>query len=156
VNKLYVIIPLIVAVSFLIFPFILYSGKMIMVVTSDSMLPVLKPYDMIVVEKTIIDDTSVGDIIVFDSHMEGIGIVAHRAVEILDDHGRIGISTKGDNVDEHDPWVVHDEDFIGIVDSIVPSMGILLIEPVRYGIVAVIIITAISLMREVMAKPKAV
>lgn len=154
-NKLYVIIPLILAVTFLIFPFVIYSGKMIMVVTSDSMLPILKPYDMIVVEKTSIDNASVGDIIVFDSHMEGIGTVAHRAVEILDDHGRIGIGTKGDNVDEHDPWIVHDEDFIGIVDNIVPSMGIFLIEPVRYGIVAVIIITAISLMREVMAKPKA-
>jgi hypothetical protein len=59
-------------------------------------------------------------------------------------------------VEEHDPWVVHDEDFIGIVNNIVPSMGIFLIEPVRYGIVAVIIITAISLMREVMAKPKTV
>lgn len=154
-NKLYVIIPLIVAVSFLIFPFILYSGNMIMVVTSDSMLPVLKPYDTIVVEKISIDKASVGDIVVFDSHMEGIGIVAHRAIEIFDDHGRIGIDTKGDNVDEPDPWTVHDEDFIGIVVNIVPSMGILLIEPVRYGIVAVIIITAISLMREVTAKPKA-
>ena len=153
-NKSYVIIPLIVAVAFLIFPFILYAGKMIMVVTSDSMLPVLKPYDMIVVEKASIDKANVGDIIVFDSHMEGIGIVAHRAVEISDDHGRIGIDTKGDNVDEPDPWTVHDEDFIGTVVSIAPSMGIFLVEPVRYGIVAVIIITAISLMREVMAKPK--
>ena len=155
-NKLYVIIPLIVAVAFLIFPFMLYAGKMIMVVTSDSMLPILKPYDMIVVEKTSIDNASVGDIIIFDSHIEGIGIVAHRAIEIFDDHGRIGISTKGDNVDEHDPWVVHDEDFIGMVVSIAPSMGIFLIEPVRYGIVAVIIITAISLLHEVMAKPKTV
>jgi len=155
VNKLYVIIPLIAAVTFLIFPFILYSGKMIMVVTSDSMLPILKPYDMIVVEKIGIDNASVGEIIVFDSHIEGIGIVAHRAIEIFDDHGRIGISTKGDNVEQEDGWIVHDEDFIGIVVSIAPSVGIFLVEPVRYGIVAVIVITAISLLREVIAKPKA-
>jgi len=156
VNKAYVIIPLVVAVAFLIFPFVLYSGNMIMVVTSDSMLPTLKPYDMIVVEKVGIDKVSVGDIIAFDSHIEGIGIVAHRAIEVLDDHGEIGLSTKGDNVETSDGWVVHDEDFIGKVVSSVPTMGVFLIEPVRYGIVAVIVITAISLLREVMAKPKTV
>ena len=156
VNKAYVIVPLVVAVVFLIFPFVLYSGNMIMVVTSDSMLPTLKPYDMIVVEKVGIDKVSVGDIIAFDSHIEGIGIVAHRAIEVFNDHGKIGLSTKGDNVETSDGWVVHDEDFIGKVVSSVPTMGVFLIEPVRYGIVAVIVITAISLLREVMAKPKTV
>lgn len=154
-NIAYIIAPLVVAVAFLIFPFVLYSGNMIMVVTSDSMLPALKPYDMIVVEKESIDEIKVGDMIAFDSHIEGIGIVAHRAVEVFDDHGEIGISTKGDNVDEPDGWVVHDEDFIGKVVSSTPSMGIFLIEPVRYGIVAVIVITAVSLLREIMVKPKA-
>ena len=154
-NTAYIIAPLVVAVAFLIFPFVLYSGNMIMVVTSDSMLPRLKPYDMIVVEKESIDEIKVGDIIAFDSHIEGIGIVAHRAVEVFDDHGKIGISTKGDNVDEPDGWIVHDEDLIGKVVSSTPSMGIFLIEPVRYGIVAVIVITAISLLREIMIKPKA-
>jgi len=156
VNKAYVIVPLVVAVTFLIFPFVLYSGKMIMVVTSDSMLPTLKPYDMIVVQKVPIDKVRIGDIIAFDSHLEGIDIVAHRAIEVFNDNGKVGISTKGDNVEGPDGWVVHDEDFIGKVVSIVPSMGVFLVEPVRYGIVAVIVITAISLFREVMAKPKSV
>ncbi|MFQ5969798.1 MAG: signal peptidase I [Nitrososphaerales archaeon] len=151
----YIIAPLVVAVVFLIFPFVLYSGNMIMVVTSDSMLPTLKPYDMIVVEKDGIDGVKVGDIIAFDSHLEGIGIIVHRAVEVLDDDGEIGISTKGDNVGEPDGWTVHDEDFIGKVVNSTPSMGIFLIEPVRYAIVAVIVITSISLLREVMVKPKA-
>lgn len=153
-NKAYVIVPLVVAVTFLIFPFVLYSGKMIMVVTSDSMLPTLKPYDMIVVQKVGIDKVRVGDIIAFDSHIDDIGIVAHRAIEVFNDNGKVGISTKGDNVEEPDGWVVHDEDFIGKVVSIVPSMGVLLIEPVRYGIFAIIAVTAISLFREVVAKPK--
>ena len=155
-NKTYVIIPLVVAVAFLIFPFVLYSGNMIMVVTSDSMLPALKPYDMIVVEKVSIDKVSVGDIIAFDSHIDGIGIVAHRAIEVLDDHGEIGLSTKGDNVEEPDGWIVHDEDFVGRIVSSVSTIGVFLIEPVRYGIVAIIVITAISLLHEVMAKPKTV
>lgn len=153
-NKAYVIAPMVVAVTLLILPFVLYWGDMIMVVTSDSMLPVLKPYDMIVVKKVGIDQASVGDIIVFDTHMEGIDIVAHRAVEVFDDHGEIGISTKGDNVESPDGWIVHDEDFIGKVVNVAPRIGVFLIEPVRYGIVAVIVITAISLLHEVTAKPK--
>ena len=155
-NKTYVIIPLVVAVAFLIFPFVLYSGNMIMVVTSDSMLPALKPYDMIVVEKVSIDKVSVGDIIAFDSHIDGIGIVAHRAIEVFNDNGEVGISTKGDNVEEPDGWIVHDEDFVGRIVSSVSTIGVFLIEPVRYGIVAIIVITAISLLHEVMAKPKTV
>jgi signal peptidase len=147
---------MVVAVTLLILPFVLYSGDMIMVVTSDSMLPVLEPYDMIVVKKISIEQARVGDIIVFNTHMEGIDIVAHRAIEVFDDHGEVGISTKGDNVNDPDGWIVHDEDFIGNVVNIAPGIGVFLIEPVRYGIVAVIVITAISLLREVTAKPKTV
>lgn len=153
-NKAYIIVPLAVSVAFLIFPFLLYYGNTIMVVTSDSMLPTLEPYDLIIVEKTNIDQIQVGDIIAFDTHVEGLGIVAHRAVEVFNENGNIGIDTKGDNVESPDPWIVHDEDLIGRVKEVVPKMGIFLIEPVRYAIVAVIIITAISLLYEVTTKPR--
>jgi len=154
VNKAYIIAPLVVSVTFLIFPFVVYYGSMILVVTSDSMLPALKPYDLIVVERTTTDQINVGDIVVFDTHIEEYGIVAHRAVGVFDDHGRIGIDTQGDNVDSPDPWVVHDEDLIGRVTHVVPSMGILLIDPVRYAIVAVVIITAISLVTDIYKEQK--
>jgi len=64
-NKSYLVIPLAVAVAFLIFPFIAYYGNEIMIVTSTSMLPVLQPNDLIVVEPTTIDQIKVGDIITF-------------------------------------------------------------------------------------------
>lgn len=153
-NKAYIIAPLAASVAFLIFPFVIYYGNAIMVITSDSMLPVLKPYDLIIVERTSIDQIEVGDIITFDSHIEGLGIIAHRAVEIFDDNGEMGIDTQGDNVDSRDPWVVHDVDLIGKVIDIVPTMGIFLIDPVRYAIVAVIVITAISLLWEISTKAK--
>ncbi len=153
-NKAYIIAPLAASVAFLIFPFVIYYGNAIMVITSDSMLPVLKPYDLIIVERTSIDQIEVGDIIAFDSHIEGLGIIAHRAVEIFDDNGEIGIDTQGDNNDSRDPWVVHDVDLIGKVTDIVPTMGIFLIDPVRYAIVAVIVITAISLLWEISTKAK--
>jgi signal peptidase I len=148
-NKAYIVAPLVIAVAFLIFPFLLYYGNMIMVVTSDSMLPTLKPYDLIVVERVSVKEIKTGDIVVFDTHLAELGIVAHRAVEIFDDHGEIGIDTKGDNVESADPWTVHSEDLIGRVFDVVPKMGIFLIDPVRYVIVAVIVITAISLVFDI-------
>src|SRR3989344_6775568 len=146
-NKTLVAIGLVISVTLLILPFMLYYGNEMMVVTSDSMIPILKPNDLLIVHRTEIDEIIVGDIIVFDSHVEGIGIVAHRVIEKFDDNGRIAINTQGDNVDEIDTWIVHDEDLIGKVIEHISFIGILLIEPVRYTLVAVIIITAISLLK---------
>ena len=125
-----------------------------MVATSDSMVPILNPNDLLIVQRTGIDKIIVGDIIVFDSHVEGIGIVAHRAIEKFDENGRIAINTQGDNVDEADTWVVHDEDLIGKVVGHISFIGILLIEPVRYTLVIVIIITTISLFKEISTESK--
>jgi len=147
-NKAIIIVPLVVAVGVLIFPFVAYFGNNMMVVTSDSMLPILKPNDLIIVKPSKIQEVKQDDIIAFDSHMHGIGIIAHRAIQVLDDEGEIAIDTKGDNNEKKDPWIVHDEDLIGIVINVIPAFGILLIDPVRYSLVAVIIITAISLLHE--------
>lgn len=150
----FIIIGLVVSVTLLILPFTLYYGNEIMVVTSDSMIPILKPNDLLIVQRMDINKITVGDIIVFDSHVEDIGIVAHRAIEKFDDNGRIGINTRGDNVDEPDTWIVHDEDFIGKVVEHISFIGILLVEPVRYTLVIVIIITAVSLLKEVVFETK--
>ena len=125
-----------------------------MVVTSDSMIPTLYPNDLLIVQMIGIDKIIVGDIIVFNTHVEDFGIVAHRAIEKFDDNGRIAINTQGDNVDEVDTWVVHDEDLIGKVTGHISFIGILLIEPVRYTLVAIIIITAISLLKEITSETK--
>ena len=155
INKGYITIPLVIAVGFLIFPFVIYYGNDVMIVTSDSMLPALKPQDLIIVQRASVDEIQVGDIIAFDSHMQGIGIIAHRAVEIYDDdHGETGIDTKGDNVEERDSWVVYDDSLIGKVIDIIPTIGIFLIEPIRYTLAAVIIITSISLIKEITSETK--
>ena len=153
-NKLYIVIPLAAAVGFLIFPFVIYHGNQIMVVTSDSMFPALKPHDLIVVKRVSIDKVKEGDIIAFDSHVEGIGIIAHRATVISEIDGEIGIDTQGDHIEEPDLWTVYDDDLIGKVTDVIPAIGILLIEPIRYSLVAVIVITAISLLKESMPKKR--
>ena len=153
-NNIYIVIPLVLATALLIFPFVVYYGNSIMVVTSDSMLPALVANDLIIVERTSIDQVQVDDIITFDSHMAGVGIIAHRAIAIEDDHGEIGIDTMGDNSEQQDPWTVHDDDLIGIVIDVIPTIGILLIDPIRYSLIAVIIITAVSLLRDITTESK--
>jgi len=147
-NKAYLVILLAVAATFLIFPFIAYYGNEIMVITSTSMLPVLKPNDLIIVEPATIDQIKVGDIITYDSHMEDWGIIAHRAIEVVDLNGEIVVKTKGDNVENKDGWHVTDSDLTGKVIDVIPSMGIFLIGPVRFTLVIVIIITAVSLLKD--------
>lgn len=153
-NKTLITIALIVSLTLLIFPFVLFYGSDIMLVTSDSMIPTLKPNDLLIAQRTEIDKIMVGDIIIFNSHIEGIGVVAHRAIEKFDDDGKIAINTKGDNVDEVDAWIVHEEDLIGKVEGSISYIGILLVEPVRYTLVIIIIITAISLLHEITSETK--
>jgi len=135
------------AVAFLIFPFVAYYGNQIMVITSTSMEPVLKPNDLIVVEKASVAQIEQGDIIAFDSHME-MGIVAHRAIEVYEHDGDLVIGTKGDNTENEDPWRVTDDDLIGKVKDVIPTVGILLVGPIRLTLAAVIIITAFSMLKE--------
>lgn len=153
-NKTLITIGLVVSVTLLIFPFVLYYGNDLMIVTSDSMTPTLNPNDLLIVQRTSIDKIIVGDIIVFNSHIEDIGIVAHRAIEKFEDDGKIAINTKGDNVDEADTWIVHKEDLIGKVEGNISYIGVLLVEPVRYTLVIIIIITAISLLHEITSEAK--
>ena len=142
-------IPLGVAIILLIYPFAVYSGSQILVVSSDSMFPTLKPNDIIIVEPVGIDEINQGDIIAFDSHTEGIGIISHRAIEIfVQADGKIGIDTQGDHLDEPDLWTVLDEDLVGLVTDVNPDSAILLAEPVRYLLVAVIVVTGVLLVRE--------
>ena len=114
-NRSLIVAGLVITASVLIFPFLAYYGNHIMVITSTSMSPALKPNDMIIVEPTEITKVKEGDIIAFDSHMKELGIIAHRAINVYEDEGQTIIETKGDNVDETDPWHVKDVDFIGII-----------------------------------------
>jgi len=147
-NNTILVIPLAVAAAFLIFPFVAYYGNEILVVTSTSMLPALKPNDLIVVEPATIDQIKVGDIITFDSHMEDWGIIAHRTVEVTEKNGELAIRTKGDNVERQDFWYITGADLTGRVIEVIPALGILLVGPIRFTLVLVIIVTAVSLLKD--------
>jgi len=153
-KRYYLIIPLVVSAILLVIPYAIYSGSYIMYMPSDSMYPTLKPNDLLVFKKTGIDEVKVGDIIAFDPHIEGIGIIAHRAVLVAGatDGGKMGIDTKGDHNDDHDTWTVWEEDLIGILDEINPSSGVLLSDYFRYPLVAIVVVSAALLIRESIPK----
>jgi signal peptidase I len=153
-NKTYVLVPISIASMLLVFPFIVGFENDVMVINSDSMIPALQPYDIIIVQNESVENIKVGDIIVFDSHVEGINIIAHRVIEKHTLNDKIGIDTKGDNVSEIDPWTVYEEDLIGKVVGHISLIGMLLIEPVRYALIIIIIVAAVSLLKEVTSEIK--
>ena len=151
-KRYYLIIPLVVSAILLVIPFAIYSGNYIMYVPSDSMYPTLKPNDLLVVKKTSIDEIKVGDIIAFDSHAEGIGVIAHRVILVAEVDGKLGIDTQGDHNEYHDLWTIYEEDLIGILDEVNPSSGVLLSNYFRYPIVAIVVVSAALLIRESIPK----
>ncbi len=106
---------------------------------------------MIIVKQVSIDEIKEGDIIAFDSHQD-MGIIAHRVIEVFEKDGQTVVDTKGDNNEKPDPWYVADDDLIGKVKSIIPVFGIVLVGPVRFVLVAVIIISAISMMKDIITE----
>jgi len=151
-KRYYLIIPLVASAILLVIPYAIFSGNYIMYVPSDSMYPTLKPNDLLVVKKTSIDEVKEGDIIAFDSHAEGIGVIAHRIILVTEVDGKLGIDTQGDHNDYHDLWTVYEEDFIGILDEVNPSSGFLLSDYFRYPIVAIVVVSAALLIRESIPK----
>ena len=77
---------------------------------------------MIVVRRSSVGEITLGDIIVFNVDIDGISGVARRAIQVFDDGGKIGIRTKGDNVESVDSLIVHEEDLVGKVVSSRPML----------------------------------
>lgn len=90
------------------------------VIATGSMEPVIYPGDVVLVNKSKIDNCKVGDIIQF--RHENIYIF-HRIIEIVKDKEEIKYRTKGDNNSAIDKDLVKKEDIKGIVVYTVPKIG---------------------------------
>ena len=142
------------AAILLVLPYAIFSQDFTMTVSMDSMTPTLKPGDFLVVKRVGINEIKEGDIIAFDAHQEGVGIIAHRAIEVSEIQGTLAIDTKGDYLDHPDLWAIYDEDLIGIITDVNPDIAILLAEPIRYLLAAIIAISGVILVRESIPKKK--
>jgi len=141
-------VPIGVAAILLVLPYAIFSQDFTMTVSTDSMVPTLKPNDFLVVKRVGINEIKEGDIIAFDTHEEGVGVIAHRAIEVSESGGGLGIDTQGDHLDHPDLWVIYDEELIGMVTDVNPDIAILLAEPVRYLLAVIIAISGVLLVRE--------
>lgn len=94
------------------------------VVATGSMEPMIKPGDVILVEKILdiedVDKLRAGDIIQFkkDSYM-----ISHRIIEIVEKDGTKLCRTKGDNNSGPDVDPVKPEDLRGRIRFVVPKLG---------------------------------
>ena len=114
------------------------------VVSSESMVPVLQVYDILVVQGNYpLESITLGDIIVFYRPSDFDRVIVHRVVEINGEP--YSIRTKGDANPNSIPGVdypITDREYIGKVVHVIPQAGYLtkiLTPPVNYIIIAIII-----------------
>ncbi len=115
------------------------------VVSSGSMYPELKMFDIIVITgHTTFGDVKIGDIIVFDRPKDHNKVIVHRVVAIVDDDPKT-LRTKGDNNQSSIPgtdFPITEKEYIGTVVHVVPQVGYItkiLQPPINYIIIVVII-----------------
>lgn len=121
-NSSFKLIDLIILVSsFLIFLVSVGLTKYkFLAIASNSMNPVLKLGDAVLIDKEIEDnELAVGDIIVYAKEGE---IIVHRIIEIVNDDGKI-YYTKGDNNRVEDNILLTLDDINGKVKLILPNLG---------------------------------
>ena len=120
---------------------------------SDSMYPALLPGDLLIIEKSEINDVIVDDIIAFETHVEGVEILVRRVIEAgPGNDGRFGVDTQGDDEEFHDPWTVYSDGYIGRLVEVNPSLGVLLSDYLRYPLVIVVVICVALFVRESLPK----
>jgi len=120
---------------------------------SDSMYPAILPDDLLIIERSEIDDVMIDDIIAFETHIEGVEVLVRRVIEASPGNdGRFGVDTQGDDEEFHDPWTVYSDAYIGKLVEINPPAGILLSNYFQYPLVAIIVISIALLVRESIPK----
>lgn len=115
------------------------------VVSSGSMEPNLKVFDVLVVQgNDQFEKIQKGDIIVFNRPSGHDRVIVHRVAEILDENPRV-IRTKGDANPASIPgtdFPITKQEYIGKVAYVVPQIGYvtrILTPPINYIIIAVIV-----------------
>jgi signal peptidase len=115
------------------------------VVSSESMVPTLNVYDVIIVKNgSTFNDLKVGDIIVFHSPSDYDRVIVHRVVKIQNGSEKI-IITKGDNNPASIPGIdypIGKREYIGKVVFVIPKLGLVskaLTPPINYIIIGIIL-----------------
>ncbi|SPC33486.1 signal peptidase I [Candidatus Nitrosocaldus islandicus] len=115
------------------------------VVSSESMVPTLQVYDVIVVRNgSTFEEVKPGDIIVFQSPSTHDRVIVHRVVKVEHSSEKV-ITTKGDNNPISIPGIdypITKKEYIGKVVFVVPKLGLVskvLSPPVNYIVIGIIL-----------------
>lgn len=123
------------------------EGNEIFVVRSDSMSPAINKYDIVIVQSIPFHEISGNDVIAFDSHLEGFGIIVHRVIST--GTGQInGLVTMGDNAKNVDPWVVDEHAYVGKVVKIMPLIGVFWVAPFNYMTIGVSVFVIVLIIKK--------
>lgn len=90
------------------------------VIATGSMEPMIKPGDVIIVQKIDGTDVEIGDIIQF--RRDKI-LISHRVIEIIEEESMKSYRTKGDNNGGPDSQLVMPEQIKGEIKYVVPKIG---------------------------------
>ena len=150
-----------------IFAFIVLSLRGILprlaVVQTTSMVPTLKPGDLILIEKVDPSTIRIGDIIAFNvvaypgennqpTVYRHIFIVTHRVIDILRINNTLFFKTKGDNNPEPDPWLVPASGVLGKVYKVVSlgRLGLALTRPMGRALLALLVLSTFMILWDTM------
>lgn len=101
-----------------------FGGYFPMIVLTDSMYPTIEAGDLIICQTEDAEEIEVEDIIsFFDPAGNGVTVVTHKVVEIVENNGEISFRTKGDANNVEDNLLVPAESLIGIYKNRIPGAG---------------------------------
>jgi len=110
------------------------------VIHDDTMARALNVNDLIFIgDGQMFNTTKVGDMIVFNKPAGEDRIIVHRITEITSENGKRIIITKGDASPVSIPGIdfpVDSKNYIGKVKLVIPQIGILLVPPINYILLA--------------------
>lgn len=94
------------------------------IVLTASMEPAIDVGDVIAIRPVDPYEVQVGDVIAFvhPDASENTPVI-HRVIEIREEPHGLEFQTKGDNLEEQDPWVVQQEHIVGRVAYTIPKIG---------------------------------
>lgn len=96
-------------------------GYQPLTVLSNSMHPYFDTGDLLFVKKSQASEIQTNDVITF--HADEIGLVTHRVIDVVDQHGKKGFVTKGDNNNVADEKMVTADMVIGKQVWMIPNLG---------------------------------
>lgn len=95
------------------------------IVLTASMEPAIAVGDVVAIQPADADEIEVGQVMAFQAPDKSVNKpVIHRVVEIeTNENGERQFYTKGDNLEERDPWVVQEEHVVGTIGYQIPKIG---------------------------------